>query len=87
MTEHAFPLSAGVAVDPSIEPLMASYDSAAKVHREHTQLLPALLKTGRQLMSILRHADWTATLTTILGFGIGKWGFQLHSISLDLVPE
>jgi hypothetical protein len=69
---------ASIAIDPSILPLMQSQEYLVKLHREQTQLWPAMTKAFHQSLTILKNVHLGTTLTSMLGFFIGRYGFQLH---------
>lgn len=71
---------ARAAIDASIKQLMQSQEVLVKMHREQTKIGPASVKAGKELATILRHADWATTLCSILGYWVGARGFRLHFI-------
>eukprot|EP00980_Cylindrotheca_fusiformis_P024775 scaffold12445_cov115-Cylindrotheca_fusiformis.AAC.4 len=71
---------ASIATDPSILPLMQSYEAVVKLHREQTNIGPAAVKAGKDFLAILKNADRATTLLSASGYFIGAWGFRLHAL-------
>jgi curved DNA-binding protein CbpA len=71
---------ASIANDPSILPLMQSQHDLVHLYRERTRIFPALQKAAMKLARLVLHVDHNTTLSTILGFLVGRIGFQLHTV-------
>jgi hypothetical protein len=71
---------ASIATDSSILPLMQSQHDLVHLYQERTRIFPALQKAAMKLARLVLHVDHKTTLSTILGFLVGRIGFHLHTV-------
>jgi hypothetical protein len=70
---------AWVAKNPYLLSLMQNQERLIQMHKERTQMGPALKKAASQLWVAIRHQfDAMTLLNSYLAFEVGHWGLSLH---------